>query len=782
MAKVPADDDQRALLAGYRVLEVGGHASAYAGWLLSALGADVDSIRIANAEYAGCESAEFTDALGATFDHHKMRCRSGTMTSAELSDDIRCADLVVLDLLGLGHDQSQLEGNVRAGCRAAGVDLIVLCGEDLDGRGIPWTDFTAAAGSGLLSLGGHPGSVPVTTRAALAGYSTAVHAVVAALALKWYDAVHGRHRRRNRLVEVNGTAGLLAALENSVQFLEMEGVLRQGRGATIEAGHGVYRSSDGWVHLVAAGLGDAAWARLVQWLAELNTDLSDGRWRDPEYRRSQDGKDRFRSIFESVSRTRTALDLEEEAQLRKIPLSAVRSLEEVVAHPQLEYRGAFSGSPEGGLLSPVRIAAHIGPSTPTGVERPRQSSRPDPSADPTKPLAGMRILDFTWVGAGPFTTRILGDLGAEIVKVESADRPDTLRLTPPFQAGQPGLNSSGYFANRNAGKKSVELDLGSPDGRRTALDLARDADVVINSFSVGVMTRLGLGAEVIAEVNPAAVYVDMPLHGTTGPHAHHVGFGGMINAAGGYHALSGGDDNAPVGTGTNFPDHVPNPLHCVAGILAAAVAGRRSNQARGHVVEVAQFESAVCFLGPELMLARRGNATVDAAGNTLLSVPSGIFTAVDGHLIAVDIVSDRQWQNLAGLLDLDVDAVSWGQDVRSVRRDSIHRSVERLTGTLPAEVLVARLQNAGIPAQFVRGSREVLESGGRSWHTVLSGPGFGSVPYSLLPLTIDGKTPVPNGPAPVLGADTAAVLNAPWSGVTGRCSHSVLNIEQGAQA
>ena len=203
------------------------------------------------------------------------------------------------------------------------------------------------------------------------------------------------------------------------------------------------------------------------------------------------------------------------------------------------------------------------------------------------PLTGIRVADFSWVGAGPFLTKPLADHGADVVKVESRTRVDPIRSMAPFRDAVTGTDRSGYFANRNTSKRSMCLDLKHPRGRELAMRLIEVSDVVVNNFSPGTMDRLGLGYDAARAVRPDVIYLEMPMLGTEGPHRDCRGYGLTIAAAGGLLGLTGYDDAPPVGTGTNYPDHVPNPLHGAVAVLAALRKRRRTGQ--GEYIELAQL-------------------------------------------------------------------------------------------------------------------------------------------------------------------------------------------------
>ncbi|HEY8528970.1 MAG TPA: CoA transferase [Paenibacillaceae bacterium] len=141
------------------------------------------------------------------------------------------------------------------------------------------------------------------------------------------------------------------------------------------------------------------------------------------------------------------------------------------------------------------------------------------------PLEGIRVLDFSWVGAGPFVTKPLADHGAEVIKIESRSRLDVIRSMHPFKDGIPGIDRSGYFANRISSKYSMTLNLKTPKGIEIARELIKHSDVMVNNFSAHVMDKLGLGYEEARKLKPDIIYLSMPMQGATGPHSHFKGYG-----------------------------------------------------------------------------------------------------------------------------------------------------------------------------------------------------------------------------------------------------------------
>ncbi|WP_422698464.1 CoA transferase [Desulfosarcina cetonica] len=215
-------------------------------------------------------------------------------------------------------------------------------------------------------------------------------------------------------------------------------------------------------------------------------------------------------------------------------------------------------------------------------------------------LDGIVVCDFSWVGAGPIATNVLGQFGAEIIKIESKKRPDILRKGGPFKDGiGEGLERSGYFANRNPNKKCIALNMSHPDGRDVAVRLIKKSDIIINNFRVGQMEKWNLGWEDVREINPRIIYVTMSLQGVSGPHKSYMGYGVNLNALCGLTARAGMPGGRPFGTGTNYTDHVMVPSHTLFGIMAALL--QREKTGKGQTVAVSQLDSAIAMKPTDAM-------------------------------------------------------------------------------------------------------------------------------------------------------------------------------------
>lgn len=391
------------------------------------------------------------------------------------------------------------------------------------------------------------------------------------------------------------------------------------------------------------------------------------------------------------------------------------------------------------------------------------------------PLAGVSIVDFTWVGVGPFATKFLADFGADVIKIESSKRMDVVRLMHPAAEGKIGPNRSGYFTNRNSSKRSITLNLRMQAGQQLAKRLVSKADVVVNNFSPGVMHRLGMGWDAVHALNERIVYVDMPMQGMSGPHSKFRGYGAMIQALSGLHALTGCPGRVPTGTGTNYPDHVPNPLHTAIAIVNALLAVQSSG--RGTYIEIAQLESSVNALGPWVMAAANGRADIGPIGNEHPDFfPQGVFMCSDDRWCALTVRSDRQWRDLCEIVSGDGILLP-PKLTLAERRDQAKEILAAIAAWMkkrPSLEASRLLQRAAVPAGAVLHAGDVLEDENLKalGHWIfIDHPEMGQVVYDA-PVARLSRTPAAlRARAPLLGEHTAEVLKDRLSMSDAEISH-----------
>jgi benzylsuccinate CoA-transferase BbsF subunit len=379
------------------------------------------------------------------------------------------------------------------------------------------------------------------------------------------------------------------------------------------------------------------------------------------------------------------------------------------------------------------------------------------------PLDGIRVADFSWVGAGPFLTKPLADHGADVIKIESRTRIDPIRSMAPFRDGVNGIERSGYFANRNSSKRSICLNLKDSRGRELALRLIAASDVVVNNFSPGTMDRLGLGYDAARVVRPDVVYLEMPMMGTEGPHRDCRGYGLTIAAAGGLLGLTGYADGPPVGTGTNYPDHVPNPLHGAVAVLAALRKRRRTGQ--GEYIELAQLESTINAIGPAIVAAGAGEHAGPTGNDDPVGTPHGVYPcAGPDNWCAIAVFSNDQWAAACSVLE----SVGWADHpelgtVEGRRRSGplLDRLIASATRSWDASRLASELASRGVAASPVQHADDLVHAdeqlrARRHWVT-LDHPVMGASIYDASPYRLSATPGRLRSPAPLLGADTRTV-------------------------
>jgi benzylsuccinate CoA-transferase BbsF subunit len=382
------------------------------------------------------------------------------------------------------------------------------------------------------------------------------------------------------------------------------------------------------------------------------------------------------------------------------------------------------------------------------------------------PFSGIRVLDYCWVGAGALVTKALADHGADVIKIESRTRPDNLRLAPPYRRGSEGLEGSGYFASRNSSKRSFALNMRHSDAPAIARKLAAASSIVTSNFRPGIMERWGLGYADLAAIDPSLIYLSMPMQGDDGPHRSYVGFGSTIAALSGLVASAGLPGRPPVGTGTHYPDHVPNPGHALVALLAAIYERRRTG--RGRAIELSQFESTVNMLGPAILAyeatgtrePRRGNRVPYASPHAVLP------TSGDDIWIAIVARDDGEFEALCavlGLADMATDSRFASLAGRKASEDELEARLAEATRGREALELARALQDRGVPASKVRTPGDLIEDGHlveRGFWRRLAHPVMGEIVGSRPPFTSNRDNGGPTRSAPLLGEHTWEIASS----------------------
>lgn len=311
-----------------------------------------------------------------------------------------------------------------------------------------------------------------------------------------------------------------------------------------------------------------------------------------------------------------------------------------------------------------------------------------------KPLAGIRIADFTVHNAGPFCTHLLSQLGAEVIKVESAMRPDAFRKPHPVY----GRMGPATFDQVASTKLSIRINLKKPEGIVLAKRLVGISDVAAESFRPGVIGRLGLGYEALKAVKPDIVMLCVSSSGQSGPDSHFAGYAPLFGAWGGLGEMTGYADGPPVEM-RHVMDHTVG-MNAAVAVMAAL--HRRRATGKGHLVDVSAREVASSLLGEALLLAAAGAQPHRSGNDHPRMAPHGVYPAEgEDRWISIAVGEDAQWQALAGILgapELAADPRFATAEARHANRAEIDALVAQWTRMLPADAAAERLQAAGIAA------------------------------------------------------------------------------------
>jgi crotonobetainyl-CoA:carnitine CoA-transferase CaiB-like acyl-CoA transferase len=321
-------------------------------------------------------------------------------------------------------------------------------------------------------------------------------------------------------------------------------------------------------------------------------------------------------------------------------------------------------------------------------------------------LSGLRVLDLCWVVAGPAVGRVLADHGAEVVRVESSTRLDTARLIGPFHDGAPTAESSILYGDVNAGKLGLTLNLALEEGRDVLRDLVRRSDVVLESFSPGVMDGWGLGYDALRALNESVIVLSTSLMGQTGPLGRFAGYGNIGAAMSGFQSLVGWPDRVPFGPYGPYSDYVA-PRFALVMLLAAL--DRRAETGEGCHIDVAQVETAAYFLAPQVVDYRESGRVAERMGNRDPGMaPHGVYPSADGRWVAIAVRDDEDWHALAEQLGLSDErfATAAGRLAHAGELDDL---VGEWTARRPALAVEALLQEHGVPTHVALDSETALD-------------------------------------------------------------------------
>jgi crotonobetainyl-CoA:carnitine CoA-transferase CaiB-like acyl-CoA transferase len=559
-------------------------------------------------------------------------------------------------------------------------------------------ELIASAMGGVLRLTGEPDRAPVKEALAACGFHADMVAAAGALAAHFQRGGDGLGQH----VDVSVQEVAFSRLVNSILVWQFDGRKLARVGGALNYGIATVRCiwplADGFCfHTLMTGrFGAPANRALSEWIDEVGMDnpLRSVDW--TTYNRSTlDGGTRaiWEQAIAAFFATRTKNEIAIEGRRRGINATVVAEPGDVLADAHLEARQfwqvrAAPGSPPRRV--PRRfVTVHPAASTAAPAARDAPAGR---RAGRGGPLDGVRVLDFSWALVGSLTTKMLGDLGADVIKVETRTRPCLTRLDVQVSASKPGnFDDKPWFAHLNTSKRSLALDMKKPESREILNPLIEWADVVVENFSPGTMTKLGLDYASLVRRNPALVMVSGSVYGQSGPLAHEWGVDGTGAALSGRTYLTGWPDRNPV-----IPGAVPYGDVIVPYVMAAAVSAalqQRRESGRGAYIDASMYEICVQQMYHSILQAQT-QVRPERMGNVDPQLfHQGVYPVQgDDRWIAISLPRPDDWQLLRSLAALpDVgDGAARDAAIASWSRDQ--------SGAL----LAARLQQSGIAAGVVQ--------------------------------------------------------------------------------
>lgn len=390
-----------------------------------------------------------------------------------------------------------------------------------------------------------------------------------------------------------------------------------------------------------------------------------------------------------------------------------------------------------------------------------------------KPLEGVRIVDLGWVWSGPYACMLLAHLGADVVRIESAQRPCLLRTLPPWPTGKSpsAAEGGGTFTNNNLGKRSITLDLKSPGGLEAARRLIARSDAVVNNYAAGVIERLGLGYDDLRKLKSDVILVCLSGMGDTGPYRDFVAYGQGQASMSGFAQFTGFPGTLPKNAGFVLADPVAG-AHGAFAVLAAIRHKRKTGQ--GQFVDMSQWEATLQLVGDAVIAYQLTGKEPERMGNRhprmapygqfrCRDVVGGGGKAVDSW-ISIAVADENQWVALCKAMQrpvLAVDERFASLAMRKQNENALEAEMTAWTRVHSADELTSILQSAGVPAFPCRSHKDVFEDPNlvsRGFFNHLNHAAHGEHPYPGIPWTLGGAVQSVARPAPLLGQHTDEIL------------------------
>lgn len=514
--------------------------------------------------------------------------------------------------------------------------------------------------------------------------------------------------------------------------------------------------------------------------------------------------DEWNEIMRPWLSSKPTAEIIEQASLLRIPVAPICNGETVQTHEQLVARHVYGPDAEGRFVRPRRPyriddedppapepAPRLGEHTASAAFTaraeatvPEPGGQASPEPDAALPLAGLRVLDMTAWWAGPSATSVFATFGAEVIHLESAGRPDGMRMVGGMLAGHYSewWEASVHFLHANSNKLGMTLDLSKPRGKQLIERLVAESDALVENFTPRVLDNFGLTWERIREINPRALMVRMPAFGLSGPWRDNTGFAQTMEQLSGMAWVTGHADDQP-----RIPRGPCDPLAGMHAAFALLVALReRAATGRGCHVESTMVESALNVVAEQVVEFSAHGRLLHREGNrSPLAAPQGLYrcageaAGLDGWL-ALSVTTDDEWRALRSLLGDPEWAMDPALDSRAGRR-AAHAEIDEQLGAWTREheraELVATLRAAGVPASEVANPSRLLETNpqlrARGYFETTEHPVVGAMPLPSLPFRYSSVERWLRSPAPTMGQHNERVLR----GVLGLSSEDVADLE-----
>jgi crotonobetainyl-CoA:carnitine CoA-transferase CaiB-like acyl-CoA transferase len=786
-----------------RIVECGdGVAAAFAAKLMALLGAEVIKVEPPGGDSTRLRGPFFDDRIDPDASGlflYLNADKSGVALDlrvaserANLEELLAAADILVHNIPPCERASLQMES---AALHAAHPDLIVT-GISAYGDWGPRARWRAyelnmihAGGVAALSplCSKRPDLPPLKLYGQQAEFQAANHAAFVTLAA-WFHRMRGGS---SQVIEVSAQECLVAMLELSFLFYSYMGLRTSRLGGRLLGPWRIFDCRNG--KLLLACVEEHQWQSLVRLMGE------------PEWAREEIFKDRLTRgrnsdalslLMEDWFRQWDVSELFHACQERRIPAAPVNRMADIFADRHLYERNFFAPLPLRGNEYHLEVPSIPFKASDMGwrLERPapllgehnekvlprsarlRSGTGFSPSSSDAHakacahvepengPLRGMRVLDFSWIWQGPFCTLQLAHLGAEVIRVESAKKPEINRLIPPFADGKAGINRAGSFNQWNQGKRSITLDLGNPAAIEIARSLVPHCDLVVENFAPGVIGRMGLGYETLSQLKPDIIMLSLSGYGQTGPYSRYVSYGGLLGAQSGLFSVSGYASGEPGETGITYGDPNSGALAVFATIAALI---HRARTGRGQYIDISLWE-ALEMVMPEgwLEYVMNGREPAVTANRDRRMAPHNCYKSKGDaeEWITIAVGTEAEWSTLCSAIGqpaLVSDARFANAALRKQNEDELDAIITRWTSERDRWDAAELLQQAGVAAIPTLTNKDLVfdpHLRERGFLVELEHPEVGRRTHAGVPWTMSATPCRVRGSAPILGADTDEVL------------------------